>query len=162
MKSALAFVHIDDLDILPAVGGAYALAISLSRHLKDLGPAQASGDLVADTYLYVGSAYGPGGIRARVRRHARADKPIHWHVDRLTRAGRIVGVLALPGAEECDIVERARAAHPASAPIPGFGSSDCRRCDAHLLRWSAGHDLAKLEHGVARPVLWRAKTIRRP
>ena len=34
-------------------------------------------------YLYVGSAFGPGGVKARVSRHARADKKKHWHIDYL-------------------------------------------------------------------------------
>ena len=32
-------------------------------------------------YLYLGSAFGPGGIRARVGRHSRRDKPRRWHID---------------------------------------------------------------------------------
>ena len=34
--------------------------------------------------------------------------------------------------EECNLVERLAGAG-ASAPIPGFGGSDCRTCPAHLL-----------------------------
>ena len=35
------------------------------------------------TYVYVGSAFGPGGLRARVGRHVRDDGALHWHVDYL-------------------------------------------------------------------------------
>ena len=28
-------------------------------------------------YVYVGSAFGPGGVQARVRRHARGDGALH-------------------------------------------------------------------------------------
>lgn len=34
-------------------------------------------------YLYVGSAFGPGGVRARVGRHLRMRKKPHWHLDYL-------------------------------------------------------------------------------
>ena len=34
-------------------------------------------------YLYVGSAFGPGGVRARVSRHYRKTKQHHWHIDYL-------------------------------------------------------------------------------
>ena len=32
-------------------------------------------------YIYVGSAFGPGGVRARVKRHCHIRKPPHWHID---------------------------------------------------------------------------------
>ena len=117
----------------PAVAGAYALLIRLSRPLRAeigaLGPV----DLPAGTYLYLGSANGPGGLRARLRRHLRADKKPHWHVDALTRQGEIAAVLAVPGGQECDLVARALNQPGVTIPHPGFGSSDCRRCKAHLL-----------------------------
>ena len=34
-------------------------------------------------YIYVGSAFGPGGVKARVERHWRTDKRKHWHIDYL-------------------------------------------------------------------------------
>jgi hypothetical protein len=62
----------------PSVGGAYVLAIGIDApvdvsffgHRARLGPG---------TYVYAGSAFGPGGIRARLRRHFRRDKKLHWY-----------------------------------------------------------------------------------
>ena len=34
-------------------------------------------------YLYVGSAFGPGGIRARIGHHAKTAAHPHWHLDYL-------------------------------------------------------------------------------
>ena len=34
-------------------------------------------------YLYVGSAFGPGGIRARIAHHAGMSASPHWHLDYL-------------------------------------------------------------------------------
>jgi Uri superfamily endonuclease len=34
-------------------------------------------DLEPGYYIYIGSAFGPGGVRARVSRHCRGDKPKH-------------------------------------------------------------------------------------
>ena len=34
-------------------------------------------------YLYVGSAFGPGGILSRVLQHCRKSKAKHWHMDYL-------------------------------------------------------------------------------
>ncbi|MDP6352303.1 MAG: DUF123 domain-containing protein [Alphaproteobacteria bacterium] len=89
-------------------------------------------------YLYGGSAHGPGGLRARIRRHAKADKPCHWHIDRLTGAGRLVAAFAIRDGQECAVVAAAAAVAGATFPAPGFGSSDCRNCVGHLVRLPAG------------------------
>ena len=34
---------------------------------------------------------------------------------------------------ECDLASNLMAQQGASVPVPGFGSSDCRRCSAHLV-----------------------------
>ncbi len=40
-------------------------------------------------YVYVGSAQGPGGVRARLSRHLRQATRPHWHIDYLTAAAEI-------------------------------------------------------------------------
>ena len=40
-------------------------------------------DLQLGYYTYVGSAFSPGGVRARISRHLRTDKRLHWHIDYL-------------------------------------------------------------------------------
>lgn len=118
----------------PAEGGAYALLIALDAPLATdvgaLGPLR----LDAGTYLYCGSARGPGGLRARIARHLRGAARPHWHVDHLIRSGRIADVVAVPGGSECALLARALAFAHVAVPAPGFGSSDCRRCPAHLVR----------------------------
>jgi histidyl-tRNA synthetase len=94
--------------------------------------------LPAGRYLYCGSARGPGGLRARIARHLRRRKPLRWHVDQLTTRGTVIAVWAIPGGDECDLVARL-ALLP--VPLPGFGSSDCRRCRSHLLVWPEGVEL---------------------
>lgn len=117
---------------MPARRGAYLLAIAVDRTVT--GELRGKPyTLPPGTYLYAGSANGPGGIAARVSRHLRRNKKPHWHVDTLTVAAREVTALAFPGGSECALVERlVKAGY--EAPLPGFGSSDCRSCPAHLLR----------------------------
>ena len=117
-------------DDLPADRGAYALVSRLARGTRLDIATLSRPVLPAGLYLYAGSAWGPGGIRARAGRHLRRPKARVWHIDHLTAA--IEQVVAFPGARECEIADFvvARGAH---APIPGFGASDCRSCEAHLL-----------------------------
>ena len=131
---------IDGLD-LPPGPGAYVLVIALDNPLDPAIAALPAAALAAGHYAYCGSARGPGGLRARVRRHLRRDKPVHWHVDRLTLAGRIVAIGVAPSASECDLFSRVLEAPGASIPAAGFGSSDCRRCPAHLAAVPAGFDV---------------------
>ncbi|MDZ7712339.1 MAG: GIY-YIG nuclease family protein [Rhodovibrio sp.] len=118
---------------LPAVPGAYLLWLPIARPLA-LAVPKPGARLEPGVYLYFGSANGPGGLRARVARHLRADKRARWHVDQLTvAAGPRARALAWPGGGECAWREAVQAAG-ASVPVPRFGASDCRRCPAHLLR----------------------------
>ena len=89
--------------------------------------------LPAGQYLYAGSAWGPGGIRARLGRHQRPGNKRHWHIDHLIAVGTIETTIAFPGARECEIVAFSLAAGAAGVPVPGFGASDCRICPSHLL-----------------------------
>ena len=83
-------------------------------------------------YVYVGSAFGPGGVRARVGRHCRGATARHWHVDYLRE-------FTSPVAVWCGYAPVRREHHCADAfgrmpgmrPVSGFGCSDCR-CAAHL------------------------------
>jgi Uri superfamily endonuclease len=118
----------------PGEAGAYALLIALEAPLEvKAGAKEAS--LAPGLYLYCGSARGPGGLAARIARHMRQEKRAHWHVDQLSRAGRVLGAFLFPGGDEC-AVNAALVGFP--TPIEGFGSSDCRRCCSHLRLWTRG------------------------
>lgn len=84
-------------------------------------------------HLYAGSAYGPGGVRARLLRHFKDDKKVHWHVDHLTLAGRVASALVFADGNECEIAQRLAYVPAVDAVYAGFGSSDCGDCATHLL-----------------------------
>ena len=110
--------------------------------------------LPAGWYLYTGSAL--GGLGARLSRHARQEKHIHWHIDRLLAPGRLDAVAARIGREriECQTASTVIALPGATVPAPRFGSSDCR-CPAHLIHLATRPDLALL--GPA----WQVVTVPR-
>lgn len=126
-------------ETIPATAGAYVLAVVLEA------PAAS---LPVGRYLYCGSAKGPGGLRARLARHLRKGKSVRWHIDRLTEAGRALGAWTFPGGDECALAASlAAAGFP--APLPGFGSSDCRTCVSHLFAWPENAPLPWDGHAAA-------------
>lgn len=126
-------VHAETGEGLVDSPGAYVLVIEPAEPVtfarKGIAATPLSGWLV-----YAGSARGGGGIGARLRRHFRKDKKVHWHVDELTNAAARMAALAIPGGSECEIVDRLLASGLFETALAGFGSSDCRHCEAHLLR----------------------------
>lgn len=121
-------------DEAPAAAGAYVLALCLDEPV-DVRIARRQASFAPGTYVYAGSAYGPGGLRARLSRHFRRDKKLHWHVDRLTVVAARIEAIAIEQASECAIIERLGASAAFAPVLSGFGSSDCRTCQTHLLRW---------------------------
>ena len=131
--------------------GAYLLVIELGHELALDITTLSPPALAPGRYVYCGSAYGPGGIRARVAHHLKKDKALRWHVDRLTIAGRIVQVAALGGGSECALFAGLRAHAGVSVPVPGFGSSDCGACPAHLVAVAENFDSEKFVSGFRSP-----------
>ena len=43
-------------------------------------------------YLYIGSAFGPGGIKARLRHHLFSTAAPRWHIDYLKACGNIAEI----------------------------------------------------------------------
>ena len=116
----------------PNVGGAYALVLRLER---EISLRHARTILEKGVYVYAGSAYGPGGLAARLARHLGAPRSIHWHIDQLTGvAGAKLGFPA-PGGSECAIVQRLLETGEFDQPVRKFGATDCPACLSHLLRW---------------------------
>lgn len=123
-----------DVQALDAFKGAYLLLLHLDRidglHL----PPRVSGSVKPGWFVYAGSANGGGGVRQRLSRHFRTDKKIHWHIDHLSVLADDSLALAVPDGGECDLAARLVETGEFVSVIPGFGSSDCRHCDSHLLQ----------------------------
>lgn len=132
---------------LPSDHGAYALYFSVEDAIK-LPIARLNAPVLdPGVYVYAGSAFGPGGIRARVARHLRPDKKPHWHIDHLSRRIACIEVRTRPGGRECTLVADLLA-EGATVPVSGFGSSDCRDCAAHLVRLAAGFQNGNIAGGT--------------
>jgi Uri superfamily endonuclease len=116
--------------------GTYILKLSLAqkRHIKigQLGRYS----FQPGTYLYFGSAFGPGGVAARIRHHLSVGATRHWHCDYLTPYCQFEAVYFCyaPHKLECCWTQTIENLSWTSSPIAGFGSSDCKEhCRSHLV-----------------------------
>lgn len=131
-----------DAATLPPAPGAYAVWIELAAPAPL--PARLGADpLPPGRYCYLGNAWGPGGIRARCRRHL-APHARHWHVDWLTACAASLYAKPFPDQQECDLIARLLKRPGVAVPRAGFGSSDCRRCPTHLLALAPSLSRAEL------------------
>ncbi len=115
--------------------GTYVLAMQCAgKQTVEVG-AQGPIALQSGTYLYVGSAFGPGGVAARVRRHARRDHRQHWHIDHIRPHCTLQGAwISYSEARlECRWARALLDAERTSVPKKRIGSSDCG-CEAHFMR----------------------------
>lgn len=85
----------------------------------------------AGLYCYVGSALGPGGLAARLKRHAAGSKRQHWHIDYLLPHAQLAGALVIEDPRRLECSWAAWVESQAHACVQKFGSSDCR-CAGHL------------------------------
>lgn len=90
-------------------------------------------DVTPGFYVYVGSAFGPGGLQARVRRHVRDEGTRHWHIDSLRAVTELEEIWYTHDRErrECTWASVLGESPDVSVPLPGFGASDCA-CTTHL------------------------------
>ena len=84
-------------------------------------------------YVYIGSAFGPGGVRARVRHHVNISERPHWHIDYLRQTAQLKQFWFThdPLRREHVWADVFADTRDVSIPLPGFGASDCT-CISHL------------------------------
>jgi Uri superfamily endonuclease len=122
-----------DIDAVPSCAGAYLLILRLGKPIPIDLRRVGSAHLAAGWYIYAGSAWGSGGLRARIGRHFRHHKKPHWHIDRLTLKAVELAAVAVPKSRECDLVAQLEMSDRFRSAVAGFGSTDCRVCESHLL-----------------------------
>lgn len=142
----------DDVDV-PAVPSTYVLWLQIAEPVSVQVGKLGTITIPRGTYAYVGSAHGPGGLRARLRRHLRPDKPIHWHIDAVTVLVLVNAIWYEPSPErlECLWARTLGTLPGVTAPFPGFGSSDCR-CKSHLFLVPAA-SMRQVWEALGQPVI---------
>jgi Uri superfamily endonuclease len=120
---------------VPDEKGTYVLIVSAPR-MKRIGVGRLGEfDIVPGFYAYVGSAFGAGGLRARIGHHLESSASPHWHIDYLLQVAELVEVWYTTADQKlerylADLLEKAPQFR---VPIPRFGSSDYHRSrSSHL------------------------------
>ena len=134
---------------IPALKGSYILIMYVQQQsIVEIGR-KGSMTLQPGFYLYVGSAFGPGGLCARVGRHARDEKPLRWHIDYLRQKAGLVAVYFSTDQKhlEDDWAESIENWPDTQVPLAGFGASDSHAL-SHLFFCPEQPD-ETLYHGLA-------------
>ena len=129
--------------------GTYALFMTLEEGVTEDVGALGRVRFPRGVYVYAGSA--AGGLGPRLLRHARYEKTVHWHVDRLTTRPecQVVGAVTfgMGGPDECTIVNALNNLPWTRVRPRRFGASD-HRCPGHLVQLGERPGLVELAVGA--------------
>lgn len=123
---------------LPNEKGTYVLIASVPQ-MKRIGIGQLGEfDIVPGFYAYVGSAFGAGGLCARIGHHLESTASPHWHIDYLLQVAEPVEVWYATASQKLEYhwADLLKQAPQFRIPIPRFGSSDHHRSRSSHLFYS--------------------------
>jgi len=116
--------------------GSYALIFHCDQTLDvDVG-ALGQLTLLPGYYIYIGSAFGSGGVAARIAHHCQISLRPHWHLDYLRPHMRLLEIWCTYDSvrREHQWAEQLARLRGVRQPFPGFGASDCD-CFTHFFRF---------------------------
>ena len=122
--------------LLPKYSGTYALILELGKDQSIKIGRLGTYPFDKGYYAYVGSAFGPGGLNARIRHHLRISITPHWHVDYLRQKSSPVQIWwsTTRNRREHDWSSAMRLLSTSHEILKGFGASDCN-CFSHLFHF---------------------------
>lgn len=120
---------------LPQENGTYVLIASVLQMKRIEIGRLGRFDIIPGYYAYVGSAFGSGGLRARLGHHLESAAEPHWHIEYLLQVAQPVEIWYTTADRKLEhhwanLLEQAPNSR---VPIPRFGSSDYHRSrSSHL------------------------------
>jgi Uri superfamily endonuclease len=123
---------------LPADKGTYILLVRVSQMKRLAIGSLGEFDIVPGFYAYVGSAFGSGGLRARIGHHLESTAEPHWHIDYLLQVATPVEIWLITADRKLEhrCAELLEDAPGFRVPILRFGSSDYHRSRSSHLFYS--------------------------
>jgi Uri superfamily endonuclease len=130
---------------LPLAKGTYILIASVAQVRRWEIGSLGKFDLIPGFYAYVGSAFGAGGLRARLGHHLAGMAEPHWHIDYLLQVANPVEVWYTTADRKLEHhwAELLEAAPRFRVPIPRFGASDYHRSRRSHLFYSTRRPLIR-------------------
>ena len=122
------------LQNLPNTTGSYILWLKLGRSRRIRVGRLGEHLFRPGYYAYCGSAFGPGGLKARLGHHLRKSAKPRWHIDFLKNVATYadIWISTTPENSEHRFAAQLAQLPEAAIPIRKFGATDCS-CRAHLL-----------------------------
>lgn len=138
---------------LPSDRGTYILVLHLEAPTRLTVGKLGAFDFAAGWYAYVGSAFGSGGLRGRLKHHLTETAKPHWHIDYLRTATTVRDVWFLTSETRHEHIwsSRLQSLPGAAVPVPRFGASDCK-CAAHLIYFPDEPDFTTIRAAVGVPL----------
>jgi Uri superfamily endonuclease len=135
---------------LSKMKGTYTLVIFVRADIQIAVGRMGSRVFRKGCYAYTGSAFGNGALSlgGRISRHLSKTKTKKWHIDYFLsdENAEVACIVACQTKRkmECDVNRALKEQLRAEIPVPGFGSSDCRKgCGSHLLFFGLNKDLTE-------------------
>lgn len=129
--------------------GTYVLLLQLTTNETITVGKLGECDFPMGWYTYIGSAFGPGGLMARIKHHLQPTDNPHWHIDYLRQKAVLMEIWLSPDTErrEEDWVDLMVDIPGAVALVEGFGASDTSR-ETHLFYFDVRPSLEDFAVGV--------------
>ncbi len=118
---------------IPDRNGSYTILFELPKPIRIKVGSLGIVSFPSGFYAYTGSAFGSGGLRARILRHLRKEKRLKWHIDYILPFSRIRAVFFVVSDEKMECSINREILKHAKVVRRSLGSSDCRTCPSHLL-----------------------------
>jgi Uri superfamily endonuclease len=118
--------------------GSYRLHIHISKEIEIKIGKLGTFSLETGNYIYTGSAM--RNLCQRIQRHLSKNKKIKWHIDYLLANENVniykVEIFPSKEREECQKNQEIMKYPGVIVPIKGFGASDCKICESHLIKFT--------------------------
>lgn len=121
---------------LPKEKGTYLLFFEMKQAKTIRVGKLAETEFAPGFYAYVGSAFGPGGLHARLRHHLSISERCHWHLDYIRPAMHFLSLWITEDTEprEHDWASVLAALPGCEVPVKDLGATDCQ-CHGHFFHF---------------------------
>lgn len=139
--------------------GAYAVVFELIEPFEVEVGSHGTVQFTPETYAYIGSAFGQGGLGSRLSRHYETaigeTESTHWHIDYILEREEVlfVGAYAIEDDTECDLANYLSSADNVEG-VDSLGASDCD-CETHVFRGSVVKEVQRF--GLTRFVVFEER-----